>query len=67
MGKYTRREIEDVIEPFCGSRRRNMIPLAVYDPIIALEWCYKKNCGWGPEDFSHASTVRAWWRCPGAT
>jgi hypothetical protein len=41
-----------------------MVPLADKYPEIALEWCYKKNCGWGPEHFSHASTVRAWWICP---
>ncbi|MCC7527654.1 MAG: zinc-ribbon domain-containing protein [Candidatus Melainabacteria bacterium] len=30
---------------------------------IALEWCYKKNCGFGPEDFCYSSNVKPWWRC----
>lgn len=31
---------------------------------MALDWCYARNCGWGPEDFSYGSNVIAWWRCP---
>lgn len=54
------KEIEDVIEPF---RRRLCTPLSEKCPALALEWCYAKNCGWGPEDFGHASTVKAWWIC----
>jgi Probable Zinc-ribbon domain len=61
MQKSYRLEIEDVIEPF---RRRHMILLVDKDAGVAAEWCYKRNCGWGPEDFSHASSVRAWWLCP---
>jgi hypothetical protein len=57
-------EIEDVDLPFCGRRRRNMTTLLDKHPEIAEEWCYAKNCGWGPEHFSHASTVKAWWVCP---
>lgn len=63
MRKYFPPEIEDVTEPFCGCRRRNMIPLSVYNQEIAMQWCYERNCGWGPEDFSRASTVKAWWIC----
>ena len=56
-------EIEDVQEPFCGQYRQNMTCLSDYDPLIAAEWFYEKNCGWGPEDFSHGSNVKAWWQC----
>ncbi len=56
-------EIEDVQEAFCGCRRKNMVPLCDANPEVAAEWCYEKNCGWGPEDFSQGSNVRAWWRC----
>ncbi len=45
-------DIEDVQEPFCGSRMKNMVPLCDYDETVAAEWFYKKNCGWGPEHFS---------------
>lgn len=40
-----------------------MVPLCDADPAVAAEWCYEKNHGWGPEDFSHASNVKAWWQC----
>ncbi len=63
MRKYTPPGIEEVNEPFCGCRRKNMIPLADKAPSIAEQWCYEKNCGWEPQHFSHASTVRAWWIC----
>src|SRR6185369_12534553 len=56
-------EIEEVQEPFCGCRRRNMVPLSDAEPEIADEWLYEKNAGWGPEDFSRASGVRCWWIC----
>ena len=32
--------------------------------MTAVEWYYKKNCGFGPEDFSYGSKVVAWWKCP---
>src|SRR5882724_11930107 len=56
-------EIENVTEPFCGRRRKNSITLTKFDSDLASEWCHKKNCGWGPDDFSHGSNVRAWWVC----
>jgi hypothetical protein len=56
-------EIEDVQEPFCGSRKKDMVPLCDADPDVAEEWLYAKNCGWGPEDFSKGSNVKAWWQC----
>lgn len=59
----SRPEIEDVQEPFCGQYRKNMVPLADADPDVAAEWCYEKNSGWGPNDFSHSSNVKAWWQC----
>lgn len=56
-------EIEDVQEAFCGQYRNSMTPLADHAPMVAAEWFYQKNCGWGPEDFSHGSNVRAYWEC----
>lgn len=56
-------EIEDVQEPFCGSRKKDMVPLCDADPDVAEEWLYAKNCGWGPEDFSKGSNVKAWFQC----
>jgi hypothetical protein len=62
--KFKIDEIEDVEEPFCGCGHRNLVALQDKEPEIAAEWLYKKNVGWGPDDFSHGSSVRAWWRCP---
>lgn len=62
MPRYIK-EIEDVQEPFCGRRRPGTRSLAEAYPEIAFEWCYLKNAGWGPDDFSHAQGVRAWWVC----
>jgi len=56
-------EIEDVQEPFCGVRRKKLVPLADAEPEIAYEWNYRKNAGWGPEHLSRASGVRCWWIC----
>ena len=64
MGKRVTTEIEDVREPFCGSRKKDLIPVCKADPQVASEWCYIKNCGWGPEDFSRGSNVKAYWDCP---
>lgn len=38
-------------------------PLSVARPDIAAQWHYEKNDGYGPEDFSYGSKIRAWWRC----
>ncbi len=54
-------DIEDVIEP---KWRRNSVSFARKNPHLVAEWCMKRNCGWGPEDFTHASTVKPWWICP---
>jgi Probable Zinc-ribbon domain len=64
MKKWKPPEIEDVDLPFCGRQRKNTTTLLDKHPEIAEEWCYAKNCGWGPEQFSHASSVKAWWVCP---
>ncbi len=64
MPRHLKPEIEDVIEAFCGCRRKNMVPLSVGRPELALEWCYEKNCGWGPEDLSVSSSVKVYWTCP---
>jgi uncharacterized Zn ribbon protein len=50
-------------EPFCGIRRKNLVPLCDAHPEIAEEWLYEKNGGWGPEHVSRASGVRSWWEC----
>lgn len=63
MVKNRTTDIEDVSEPFCGVRRKNLIPLSVAHPDIAAEWYYPKNAGWGPEDLSRGSQIRVWWQC----
>ncbi|HEY9786931.1 MAG TPA: zinc-ribbon domain-containing protein [Candidatus Obscuribacterales bacterium] len=55
--------IEDVVDPYPLAVRRRQ-PLARTHPEIAQFWLHEKNCGFGPEDFSHGSTVRVWWFCP---
>jgi DNA-directed RNA polymerase subunit RPC12/RpoP len=52
--------IEDVTDPL-PMRQRS--PLSEYDSEVAQYWCYEKNCGFGPEDFSHGSNVKVWWYC----
>jgi len=42
---------------------RRRTPLSRSHPEIAQCWCYEKNCGFGPEDFSFGSNVKAWWYC----
>lgn len=54
--------IEEIIEPHPYNRKRASI--AKSHPWLTSEWLYKKNCGWGPEDFSPGSDVAPWWRCP---
>lgn len=52
--------IENVIEP----ADVKSISMAKASPKVALMWDYRKNCGFGPEDFSYGSSVRAWFICP---
>jgi len=52
--------IEDVVEP---ARIRTQSFASAF-PALAQRWHYKKNCGFGPEDFSFRSHVRAWFKCP---
>lgn len=52
--------IEDVVQPAMIKRRS----FAKAYPEAALLWDYKRNRGWGPEDFSYGSSVRAWFKCP---
>ena len=54
------KNIEDVVNP---PAIRTASIMAGY-PEVAAEWHYKKNCGWGPEDFNYASGVKVWWQCP---
>jgi hypothetical protein len=58
--KNVAKNIEDVVEPF----RIRRATLAAAFPEVAIEWHYKKNCGWGPEDFNYSSNVKCWWQCP---
>ncbi len=53
--------IEQVLEPYPLKKRT---PLSVAYPEVAVQWCWEKNCGFGPEDFSSGSKVMAWWICP---
>lgn len=62
--KSSQKQIEDVTEAFNGCRRKTMVPLSDAFPDIAALWDYKKNCGWGPEDFSSSSETFVWWKCP---
>jgi DNA-directed RNA polymerase subunit RPC12/RpoP len=52
--------IEDIVQPYPLGRR---IPLSSGYPEVAVYWCYPKNCGWGPDDFSIGSNAQAWWVC----
>jgi len=52
--------IENVVEP----ASTNSPSFASVYPEAALLWDYKQNCGFGPEDFSYGSSVRAWFKCP---
>ena len=52
--------IEDVENPY---PIRSM-PFGRVCPEGAAMWHKKKNCGYGPEDFSYYSGVRAWFTCP---
>lgn len=54
------RRIEDISEPYPLGRR---VALSESYPEVAAFWCFKKNCGFGPEDFSAGSQVKAWWIC----
>lgn len=37
--------------------------LATTHPVLSGEWDYEKNEGMTPEDVSHGSVKKAWWRC----
>lgn len=54
-------KIEELTEafPITGGR----VSLAVSHSDIAYYWHPKKNCGFGPEDFSYGSEIQAWWIC----
>jgi hypothetical protein len=54
--------IENVLEP----ARVDSPSFAKVYPEAARQWLYEKNCGFGPDDFSFGSTVRAWFKCPSA-
>jgi hypothetical protein len=52
--------IEDATKP---GRIRTASFAQAYPEIAAL-WDFKKNCGFGPEDFAYGSRVHAWFKCP---
>ena len=56
------RLIENIREPYPLEYQRRT-PLSEARPDIAIEWHPNKNDGWGPEDFSYGSQIKAWWRC----
>lgn len=53
--------IEELIEAYPIKGRR--VPLSHSHPHVAAYWYYKKNCGFGPEDFSYGSHMKVWWFC----
>lgn len=56
------RLIENIIAPYpleIGKRTA----LSKARPDLAAQWHYGKNEGYGPEDFSYGSNVKAWWQC----
>lgn len=53
--------IERVENPHPGFK--GVGPFAKTHPQIAAQWCYERNCNFGPEDFSYGSHVSAWWLC----
>lgn len=59
------RPIEFVVEPHRGFK--GIGPISRTHPLIAAQWCYERNCNFGPEDFTHGSHVSAWWRCDADT
>ena len=54
--------IEFVTEP--GGVRKPKVYLDKSHPEVSRQWCYERNRGFGPEDFSYGSKVSAWWKCP---
>ena len=38
--------------------------IEAYQEVVSKYWDYDKNLGIKPEDFSHASSKKVWWRCP---
>ena len=55
--------IESVSLPYPLQKR---VSLAQYAPLVAAQWHWPKNCGWGPEDFSYGSGINVWWKCDAA-
>jgi glutaredoxin len=53
--------IEQVVQRSPLSKKRPSI--AKTHPHLSQQWCYEKNCGFTPEDFSFGSCIAVWWRC----
>lgn len=43
--------------------RSSSTPISISHPEVAVSFHRKRNCGLGPEDFSHGSTIEVWWFC----
>lgn len=54
------RRIEEIDEPY-PLKGRASLPRSY--PEVAVLWDYARNCGYGPEEFSHGSGVVSWWKC----
>ena len=37
--------------------------LAISHPLISAEWNYEKNYPLTPNDYSHGSNYKVWWKC----
>lgn len=59
----TKHPIEEVLVPFNNRTKKPKPTLAQTHPELSKEWHYKKNCGFGPEDFSYGSNISVWWKC----
>jgi hypothetical protein len=56
----TTKTIEEITELYPIGNKQSALDVA---PGIHKLWLYKKNCGYGPEDFSRRSSVQAWFAC----
>lgn len=58
--RISNRDIEDIIDLYPIGTRQTALEVA---PGIQALWDYKKNCGFGPDDFARRSSVKAWFKC----
>jgi hypothetical protein len=51
--------------PFCSGKRVSETNCLQYvNPVLAAEWCVKKNLPLTPTQITAASSRRVWWQCP---